>query len=66
MRNHFRHVPWLAGIALVVVLVGCGVPNLGSLPLKTGANASSPIPTNGRTRGDPNAPVTFVEYSDYQ
>jgi hypothetical protein len=66
MRNHLLHAPWLASIALAVVLVGCGVPNLGSLPLNTGASSSSPIPTNGRTRGNPNAPVTFVEYSDFQ
>lgn len=66
MQNHFRHAPWLAGIALMVGLVGCGVPNLGTLPLNLGSSSSSPIPTNGRTRGNANAPVTLVEYSDFQ
>jgi protein-disulfide isomerase len=64
MRNH--HAKWLVGIALVVALVGCGVPNFGSLPLQSGSPPASTIQTNGRTRGNPNAPVTLVEYSDYQ
>ena len=66
MRNHTLLIRWLVGVLFVGVLVSCGVPNLGSLPLKTEANSSSSIPTNGRIRGNPNAPVTFVEYSDFQ
>jgi protein-disulfide isomerase len=55
-------------IALVLILAnrdGGGSNNLP--PVKAAAVTIDPaIPRNGRTLGDPNAPVLLIEYGDYQ
>ena len=68
MKNRTILVRGFLGLLFVLMLVGCGVPNLGSIPLNMGSNSSaaSSIQTDGRTRGNPNAPVTLVEFSDFQ
>ncbi len=60
------------GVALLIALGLIVIPRLGS---SGNGNASaitiadpqpSSIPTDGKTMGDPNAPVTLVEYGNYQ
>lgn len=55
-------------VALVLILAnrdGGGSNNLP--PVKAAAVTIDPaIPRNGRTLGDPNAPVLLIEYGDYQ
>ncbi|CCF85023.1 hypothetical protein NITHO_4340008 [Nitrolancea hollandica Lb] len=34
--------------------------------MKAAAELPPDVPTNGRTMGDPNAPVKIVEWGDYQ
>ncbi len=65
MRVPIRVLARLVGIVLGIMLIGCGVPNLGSLPFQSGSPSTSNIPTKGRERGNPNAPVTITEYSDF-
>jgi protein-disulfide isomerase len=67
MQKQSRLMQGFVGVLFVLVLVGCGVPNLGTVPLNLGSNSSSAsVPTTGRIRGNSNAPVTIVEYSDFQ
>lgn len=67
MQKQSRLMQGFVGVLFVLVLAGCGVPNLGTVPLNLGSNSSSAsIPATGRVRGNPNAPVTIVEYSDFQ
>jgi protein-disulfide isomerase len=58
------------GLALVValVLVLVNLPNGGDdLPAVVAASESHPgVPADGRSLGDPNAPVVVIEYGDYQ
>jgi protein-disulfide isomerase len=53
--------------AVVLILItrgGNGESNLP--PVVAGATIDASIPQNGRVLGDPNAPVTVVEWGDYQ
>lgn len=63
-----RRLYWIAGIAVVAVIVAAIIilPNL-----RGQAEIVAPPPfdwptTEGTSMGDPNAPVTIVEYSDFQ
>jgi hypothetical protein len=63
-------VAGVVAIALVVVLVGADF--LGKLmtqsQVATGPSSVSTggVTRTGRTEGDPNAPINFVEFSDFQ
>lgn len=70
-----KFLPWLVGalaLAGVLVLATCNVSNVPFLPSAlnavSGSNAqpSAAAIVNGRTRGDPNAKVTLVEFADFQ
>ncbi len=69
-----KYLPWLVGaLALVGVLLlaTCNVSNVPFLPSALNAvsssnSQSSEVIVNGRTRGDPNAKVTLVEFADFQ
>ncbi len=52
------------GIGVVVVLAGIGLFILQT-PSPTVTSGSSSTSTS-RTKGDPNAKIDFVEYSDFQ
>jgi hypothetical protein len=59
-------LPFLAW--LIVLLAACGAPAARLGPTRAGG-ATPPADTLAgaeRARGDPNAPVTLVEYGDYQ
>lgn len=67
MAKWFALVGWMVSALLLMVLIVRGV----SLPLPAPASATSSAPpgvliSNGRTRGNPNAQVTLVEYADFQ
>ncbi len=59
---------WLvvAGVAIVVVIVVIVGVDLISKALTSGPAAVTGLAASGRTRGDANAKVTMVEYSDFQ
>ena len=57
------------GIQPVQQVVGTGLPTLGVVPVQpvsTRAPTANGIPAVGRTKGDPKAPIAFVDYSDFQ
>ncbi|MCL4487898.1 MAG: DsbA family protein [Chloroflexi bacterium] len=60
---------WLVVAAIVVVAVVAVVIAADLMtklqPTSTGSG-SSDVAASGRTQGDPNAPVSFIEYSDFQ
>jgi hypothetical protein len=45
-----------------------GVQGSATLAPNSSAPATQPvgIPSSGRTKGNPNAPIAFVDYSDFQ
>jgi hypothetical protein len=54
-------------VAIVLIAVNRDKGSDSNLPSIAAAPAlDTSIPTDGRTMGDPNAPVTFVEWGDYQ
>lgn len=64
-----------SGLPTWVIAVGIGVAVVvGVVVLFTLQTPSAPSPTapstgvaaTGTTKGDPNAPIAFVEYSDFQ
>lgn len=57
-----------AAVVLAVVLIALNLPgNTSDLPNVAAVTDPHPgIQADGRTLGDPNAPVTVVEYGDYQ
>ena len=73
---------WIVGLGVVsVFLLACNISDqiAGALTTPTPTStatrvrpptitpdASMPTPLPGRTKGDPNAKVTLVEYSDFQ
>ncbi len=61
--------PWLIITAIVAVAVVAVIVGADFL-MKLQPTPTAPVATNvvasGRTQGDPNAPVSFVEYSDFQ
>lgn len=56
-----------AVIVLVVVAIGADfvIKSQPSLPLPTTVSSAGII-RSGRTEGDPNAPLSLVEFSDFQ
>lgn len=65
--------PWVifVGVIIVVVVVALAVTQIlgnSQSPAPTTAPSSvvGGITRNGRTEGDPNAPIKLVEYSDFQ
>ena len=53
--------------AAVLMLINRGGDGGGDLPsVVAGAAIDASVPQNGRVLGDPNAPVTVVEWGDYQ
>ncbi len=57
-------IKWVMGVLIVAVaLVACGAfpGNASNVP-----TSASSIPTSGRVRGQPDAKITLVEYSDFQ
>lgn len=53
-------------IAIAVIIVFLVLRDDGKPGVKAGAVIDSAVPSNGLTIGDPNAPVTLVEYADFQ
>jgi protein-disulfide isomerase len=53
-------------IAIAVIAAFLLLRDEGRPGVKTGAAIDGSIPRSGLTIGDPNAPVTLVEYSDFQ
>ncbi len=49
----------IVGVVVVALLIGVNV-------FAQANNASQPIKAEGRTWGDPNAPITIEEWSDFQ
>ncbi len=59
----------IAGAAVVVLIVlGIAIGTLNSAPPTPVATSitSGGIPSQGRTLGNANAPITLVDYSDFQ
>ena len=70
-RRRFAIVGGAIGLALVAALVlilvahfTSGSGSNGTITVAEGAPTG--VPTNANTMGDPNAPVTVVEWGDYQ
>ncbi|HET8522735.1 MAG TPA: hypothetical protein VFL82_05845 [Thermomicrobiales bacterium] len=54
-------------VAIILVVANLDKGSNSNLPAIAAAPPlDASIPTDGRTMGDPNAPVTFVEWGDYQ
>ncbi|CAN5650229.1 thioredoxin domain-containing protein [soil metagenome] len=53
-------------IAIAVIVAFLILRDDGEPGVKTGAAIDGAIPSSGLTIGDPNAPVTLVEYADFQ
>jgi hypothetical protein len=59
----------VSGVAVVViVLLAVGLDFVSKIQTRPPepTTISGGIVRAGRTEGDPNAPITFVEYSDFQ
>ncbi len=57
----------VVAIGLILLNQDDGDDESANLPAIVAANSvDASIPSNGRVLGDPNAPVTLLEYSDYQ
>ncbi|MBI5033508.1 MAG: hypothetical protein HZB51_23545 [Chloroflexi bacterium] len=54
------------GIGVVVVLAAVGLFILQTPATPSPAVRDSSAPASGRTKGDPNAKLELVEYSDFQ
>jgi protein-disulfide isomerase len=70
-RRRLLVVGGAVGLALVLalVLILVNLPDDSDAPLPAVAVAAEPypgVPTEGRSLGDPNAPVTVIEFGDYQ
>lgn len=57
-------VALLIALGLIIIPRLGGSSGLGTIQLASAHPAS--IPASGKTLGDPNAPVKFVEYGNYQ
>ena len=53
-------------IAVVVVLILANRPESRATPMVTAEALAAGVATNGRVMGDSAAPVTVVEWGDYQ
>jgi hypothetical protein len=53
-------------LLLALLLAACGAPAAPLGPTRAGGAATPAADPAERTKGDPNAPVTLVEYGDYQ
>ncbi len=56
----------IVALAIVATLFVINRPGSTLPPVKAAAELPPDVPTNGRTMGDPNAPVKIVEWGDYQ
>jgi sugar phosphate permease len=57
----------IVALAIVVALIVINRPNNSGLPpIQPAAETHPNIPTSGRTMGNQSAPVTVVEWGDYQ
>jgi hypothetical protein len=62
----------LSGVQIIppaVQAIGTPGSTSGSAPVQpssTQAPTANGIPSSGRTKGSPNAPIAFVDYSDFQ
>jgi hypothetical protein len=60
----------IVAVALIVVLVGADFLSKAmtqtAVPTGPSSVSATGITRTGRTEGDPNAPINFVEYSDFQ
>ncbi len=60
--------PWVIfGAVVIVALIGVlGIAQIMSAVQSSAVAPVSNLTATGRTRGDPNASVKFIEFSDYQ
>jgi hypothetical protein len=56
----------VVAIIAVVALIFLSGDSASSEPVQVAEAPSPDIPTDGRVMGNPNAPVTVVEWGDYQ
>ncbi len=61
-RNNRSQWLWVGALAIVAVLAVA----VGADWLMKSQTPGSGLESGGRTAGDANAPITFVEYSDFQ
>jgi hypothetical protein len=54
------------GIGVVVIIAAVGLFVLQTPQATTPAQSNSSTVTSGRTKGDPNAKLELIEYSDFQ
>ncbi len=69
MRNPFSWVKALLGILVLLSLMACsGIGQALTAPQATSTPTALPpgYAVSGKTRGDPNAKVTLVEFADFQ
>lgn len=59
-----RHTPLLLWALLITLLSACG--SGGSAQQPTPTPAPTRAPADERALGEPTAPVTLIEYGDYQ
>lgn len=68
-KNRGRWPPWLVVTAIAVVVVGAftvGADFWAKVQSPPVGPSPSGLAVNGRTKGDPKAPIAFIEYSDFQ
>ncbi len=53
-------------VAIVVVFVGADLLTQWQASQQATSDPRSGVKLTGKTEGDPNAPIEFVEYSDFQ
>ncbi len=68
MLKNFPLTNLIGWLLLLVLLTGCAAAagTTGQADTEEAVSRPTRAPADERAKGDPNAPVTLVEYGDYQ